>query len=396
MKKLSFLVHVFRAKEVLKRLRREKVQEQQRLARSQDEEDSEGKLTVSKRVQSSLSVLAQPGVSEITGSIVSNSPPRYVAGGGEGVASSTYTSSSGHEPPVELCYSECISTGQRSSPAAMSKSQTFATRHPANNGAGSQSSQRTDAVGDITENQSPVSVKQSLVSLHTSTELQMCTAPEPISQPVSTVPASERVNLVPAPEPVSPVAVCERESTVPASEPVNVVSKLMRSLSELDRKELISELQLKKSASESVKDNRLQPPHRESTEHFDGHTPTVDTPCGNSVIGSGHREQPRHATTSTYAGRTEADQTVSTPQHIESLITSDKEVTAEAEQKGGMNGERKEGRSLVLKQREEALAEEQRAMKRLVERREEEEMVAQLSRERMSSLLSVEEIAEVS
>ena len=368
---------------MLKRLRREKVQEQQRLTRSQQEEDSEGKLTVSKRIQSSLSVLSQPGVSEVTCSIVSNSPPRCVAGGGEGVASSTTcTSSSGHEPPVELCYSECTSTDQRSSPAAIPKSQTFATHHPANNGAGSQ---RTDALGDVPENQSPVSVKQSLVSPQASTELQMCTAP--ISEPVSTVPISERVSLMPASGPVSPV---------PASEPVNVVSKLMRSLSELDRKELISELQLKKSASESVKDNRVQPSNRESTEHLDGHTPITDTPCGNSVIGSGHREQPRHATTSTYAGRTEADQTVSAPQPMESLITSDKEVTAKAEQKGGMKGERKEGRSLVLKQREEALAEEQRAMKRLVERREEEEMVAQLSRERMSSLLSVEEIAEVS
>ena len=45
---------------------------------------------------------------------------------------------------------------------------------------------------------------------------------------------------------------------------------------------------------------------------------------------------------------------------------------------------------------EDVLAKEQRAMKQLIERREKEEMIAQLSRERMNSLLSVGEIAEVS
>ena len=167
------------------------------------------------------------------------------------------------------------------------------------------------------------------------------------------------------------------------SGPGSVVGKLARSLSECDRKALITELQhnnplTMSSSSDTEMDRPTYNKNKEEPSSISQLTCSPNQPLEtsnqNSIIKSFHHKELQSDTSTTK---------IQSRQELHVVVSTCLESGQHTSQLPSVSTE------------EQALAEEQRALALLVERREVEEMVAQLSRERMSSMLSEEEIAEV-
>ena len=168
------------------------------------------------------------------------------------------------------------------------------------------------------------------------------------------------------------------------SGPGSVVGKLARSLSECDRKALITELQhnnpliTMSSSSDTEVGRPTYNKNKEEPSSISQLTCSPNQPLEtsnkNSIIKSLHHKELQSDTSTTK---------IQSHQERHVVVSTCLESGQHTSQLPSVSTE------------EQALAEEQRALALLVERREVEEMVAQLSRERMSSMLSEEEIAEV-
>ena len=177
----------------------------------------------------------------------------------------------------------------------------------------------------------------------------------------------------------------------------SVVVKLMRSLSESDRKSLMLQLQQNSSISPSdgselggsnrskgelllqPSDMKMPPDTSQKDKIFDAiQTESESAPTSTSTSCTKMATNQETSTAKTVSER-EAFQgpCVSTPH--------DQNTPLEKENQGQ-----------PVSSKEQMLAEEQRALALLVERRQTEELVAQLSRQRMNSLISEEELAKVS
>lgn len=211
----------------------------------------------------------------------------------------------------------------------------------------------------------------------------------------------EQSSLVPAPN-----KQCSSQSPQKSSqpsmtrvdEPASVVQKLVRSLSEFDRRALITQLQSETlvsslSATEVMKlDTSLS--QRD-----------LSKPAGTSVkdaVFSSHQcEHPQLETVPRIAMNLGHNKAENTPRTGESTPQAKSVHHVSAPQPGGCTPrvaplkEKKEEGGMSPSQEEQALDEEQKALALLVERREAEELVAELSRQRMNTLLSEEELAEV-
>ena len=187
-------------------------------------------------------------------------------------------------------------------------------------------------------------------------------------------------------------------SVMRMDEPASVVQKLVRSLSEFDRRVLITQLQSETPVSSSSATEVRKP---------DTSLPQSDLskPAGTSVkdtVFSGHQyEHPQLVTVPKSVMNLGQNRAEGTPQTGESTPQTKSVHHLSAPEPGECTPrvaslKEKEKEGMNLSQEEQALDEEQKALALLVERREAEELVAELSRQRMNSLLSEEELAEVS
>lgn len=164
----------------------------------------------------------------------------------------------------------------------------------------------------------------------------------------------------------------------------SVLGKLARSLSECDRKALINELQCNNplpaltssDGANDTKQKREDPGSSVSLTMSTAKQPVRTSTVQNTINSPDHKHLQSDTTTKKVQGQIDAMPSTSLESEGSSVV----------EEKNA---------KIVESSEERALAEEQRALALLVERREAEEMVAQLSRERMNSMLSEEEIAEV-
>ena len=179
----------------------------------------------------------------------------------------------------------------------------------------------------------------------------------------------------------------------------SVVVKLMRSLSESNRKSLMLQLQQNSSISPSdgselggsnrskeelllqPSDMKMPPDTSQKDKIFDAvQTESESAPTSTSTCTS--------CTKMATSQETSTAKTVSEREAFQGPCVStphDQNTPLEKENQGQ-----------PVSSKEQMLAEEQRALALLVERRETEELVAQLSRQRMNSLISEEELAKVS
>ena len=326
---------------LFKKLKIEKLQQQpmDSTSQPQQQQGSEGKLTVAKRIQSSLKVMKQSSLSELA-------------------AGTTLSFSS-----LDFLNSETVASGNRE--ASDTASEQEERRIPERlEGQGSPPSQLPTPVNDV-RNASTVS---------TSTQSQE----RPSITSVSDKQLSE--------SPQRLAAVSAGRLSVPGS----VVGKLARSLSECDRKALLNELQLNNpplsmSSSSDTEMGRANNPKQKKEVPSSISQPmcTSKQPVGTSDIPSAIIKPSYHKK------HLQSDATTTKTQNQHVVITS-----TSLESGGPLVMEGKKAKIIKFTE-EQALAEEQKALALLVERREAEEMVAQLSRERMNSMLSEEEIAEV-
>ena len=159
----------------------------------------------------------------------------------------------------------------------------------------------------------------------------------------------------------------------------SVLGKLARSLSECDRKALINELQCNNPLPALTSSDRANDTKQKSGVSLTMSTakqPVRTSTVQNTINSPDHKHLQSDTTTKKIQGQNNAIPSTSLESEGSSVVEGKNAQTVESTE-------------------ERALAEEQRALALLVERREAEEMVAQLSRERMNSMLSEEEIAEV-
>ena len=171
--------------------------------------------------------------------------------------------------------------------------------------------------------------------------------------------------------------------------------KLVRSLSECDRKAFISELQQKitppMSSSSNIVVGGADVPRQNKEPNVVSQimctsNQALGTSDENNVIKSPHHKQMQSDTSTK---KTESHHEVTKSTSTYTCIESRQGVPEAPSMVDGKKGK-------TVSAKEQALVEEQRALALLVERMEAEEIVAQMSRERMNSMLSEEEIAEVS
>lgn len=159
----------------------------------------------------------------------------------------------------------------------------------------------------------------------------------------------------------------------------SVLGKLARSLSECDRKALINELQCNNPLPALTSSDRANDTKQKSGVSLTMSTakqPVRTSTVQNTINSPDHKHLQSDTTTKKIQGQNNAIPSISLESEGSSVVEGKNVQTVESTE-------------------ERALAKEQRALALLVERREAEEMVAQLSRERMNSMLSEEEIAEV-
>ena len=326
---------------LFKKLKIEKLQQQtiDSTSQPQQQQGSEGKLTVAKRIQSSLKVMKQSSLNELA-------------------AGTTLSFSS-----LDSLNSETVASGNREASDTASEQQEK--RIPERlEGQGSPPSQLPTPVNDV-RNASTVS---------TSTQSQ--------ERPSITSVSDKQLSESP-----------QRLAVVSAgrlSVPGSVVGKLARSLSECDRKALINELQLNNpplpmsSSSDTEMGRANNPKQKKEVPSSISHPMcTSKQPVGTSDIPSAIIKPSYHKK------HLQSDATTTKTQNQHVIITS-----TSSESGSPLVMEEKKAKIIKFAE-EQALAEEQKALALLVERREAEEMVAQLSRERMNSMLTEEEIAEV-
>ena len=319
------------------------------------QQGSEGKLTVAKRIQSSLKVMKQSSLGELTGSPVATLESLH-SEKVTNVASSTFSEEKG----AMSTRSSEHSKDQRSPPSHLP------------------------------------STKQCCASDDIHVKNTTCISTNALSQEQSFTPMllspSEKhcsMQLSPSPQKLAAVSVSRLGG------PVSMVGKLARSLSECDRKAFISELQQKTtlpmSSSSDIVVGGADIPRQNKEPNVVSQTPctsnqALGTSDENNVIKSPHHKQ-MQSDTSTKKTESHHEVTKST-----STCTCIESRQGVPEAPLMMDGKKEK----TVSAKEQALVEEQRALALLVERMEAEEIVAQMSRERMNSMLSEEEIAEVS
>ena len=333
---MSLVTFTCRARILFKEI---KLQQQPTNSTSQQHRGSEGKLTVAKRIQSSLNVMKQSNLSELTTGSSTDSDSMSSERLTRGKQEDSRTVS---EQERATCYyvpSHEWSEGPRLSPSQLPSSR----QHPASD--------------DV--------------------KLQRNTVPTSVQSQIESVSPEKR--LPESPQRLGQVSVSRLGG------PGSVVGILARSLSEYDRKALITELQhnnpLPISSSSDTEVGRpiCNNPEQNREEPSSTSQPTcspnqpLETLDENIIIQSPRHKQLQSDTSATTKVQSHQKVVVST--HLESEQHTRELPSVSTE--------------------EETLAEQQRALSLLVERREAEEMVAQLSRERMNSMLSEEEIAEV-
>ena len=329
---------------LFKKLKIEKLQQQtiDSTSQPQQQQGSEGKLTVAKRIQSSLKVMKQSSLSELA-------------------AGTTLSFSS-----LDSLNSETVASGNREASDTASEQQEK--RIPERlEGQGSLPSQLPTPVNDV-------NLLRNASTVSTSTQSQE----RPSITSVSDKQLSE--------SPQRLAGVSAGRLSVPGS----VVGKLARSLSECDRKALINELQLNNpplpmsSSSDTEMGRANNPKQKKEVPSSISHPMcTSKQPVGTSDIPSAIIKPSYHKK------HLQSDATTTKTQNQHVVITS---TSSESGSPLVMEGKKAK---IIKFAEEQALAEEQKALALLVERREAEEMVAQLSRERMNSMLTEEEIAEV-
>ena len=334
---------------LFKNLKIEKLQQQpiDSTSQQQQQQGSEGKLTVAKRIQSSLKVMKQPNLSELATCPI-HSSPNLDSLNSERVTSDNREPSNAASEQKGAKYIRTPEwlEGQGSPP-----SQLPAPSYPVNNDT------------KLLRNTSTIS---------TSAQLQELSS-------LSSVSISPDKQLPESHQRLAMVSVSKLGGSG------SVVGKLARSFSECDQKALISELQLNNplqmSSSSDTEMGRADNPKQKKEEPSSISQPmcsskqTVQTSdMQNAII-----KPPDHK-------HLQSDTTTKKVQGQHKIIMS---TSLELESPSVVEG--MEAKTVE----EQALAEEQKALTLLVERREAEEMVAQLSRERMNSMLSEEEIAEV-
>ena len=335
---------------LFKKLKIEKLQQQPTDSTSQ-QQGSEGKLTVAKRIRSSLKVMKQSSLSELA--TICSSPNSDSLNGEGGPSDNREASNTASEQNgAKYVRTPEWFEGQGSLP-----SQLPAPSCPVNSDTKLLRNTSIISTSALQSQERP-----SLTFVSTSPEKQL---PEP--------PWKSRLAAVSA-------------SKLGGSG--SVVGKLARSLSECDRKALISELQLSNplqiSSSSDTEVGKTDNPKQNNEEPNTISQPmctskqTVQTSdMQNAIIKPPHHKH------------LQSDTTTKKVQGQHEVVTS---TSLESEGPSAVGGK---GAKTVESTEEQALAEEQKALTLLMERREAEEMVAQLSRERMNSMLSEEEIAEV-
>ena len=334
---------ILRAKQLLLHLKEEKLKQPVLKVDGLLQERSEGKLTVAKRIQSSLKVMKQASLGELPGSATLDSSQSGERATVDHEANDSHTSSNKQTSAEDLESSvdKCPSPDQRS-PPSLASSERF---HP-----------------DMCE----------LSDFKSQSNVPLCALHQ--KQPPTLVSSPEKKISTESPQ------VSVRHSV---TKPGGVVGSLVRSLSETDRKSLIHQLQQKGSVSSSSGAEVVRTSLNKQ-DMFSQSKSNQPAEASFSDLSAVHEEKTQSESTNkpTCMMTTGLNQTGSAPQPSQ-----------------GTCAPCDDDRSSIVDEdkthKEQALAEEQKALALLVERREAEEMVAQLSRQRMNSLLSEEELAEV-
>ncbi len=341
-----------RARILFEQLKIEKLQ-QHSTSQQLQQQGSEGKLTVAKRIQSSLKLMKQSSLSELsTGAAPSFSSLDPFSSERPKITSENREprNTDSEQKEVNARTPEWLKD-QESAP-----SQLPVPSCPVNND--TKLSRSASTISTSAQSQE----RSSLISVSIS--------------------ISPETKLSDSPQGLAAVSV----GKVSGSGSGNVLGKLARSLSECDRKALINELQcnnpLPVSSSSDTEVGGVigtKQKKEEPSSCISQTTCTAKQPVGTSAM---QNKPPDHK-------HLQSDTTTKKVQGLNDAIAS---TSLESEGPSVVEGK---NAKTVESTEEQALAEEQRALALLVERREAEEMVAQLSRERMNSMLSEEEIAEV-
>jgi hypothetical protein len=344
-----------RARILFEQLKIEKLQ-QHCTSQQLQQQGSEGKLTVAKRIQSSLKLMKQSSLSELsTGAAPSFSSPDPFSSERPRVTSENREPSNtdSEQKEVNARTPEWLKN-QGSAPSQLPMPSC-----PVNND--TKLSRSTSTISTSAQSQE----RSSLISVSIS--------------------ISPETKLPESPQRLAAVSV----GKVSGSGNGSVLGKLARSLSECDRKALINELQcnnpLPVSSSSDTEVGRAigaKQKKEEPSNCISQTTCRAKQPVGTSAVQNNTIKPPDHK-------HLKSDTTTKKVQGLNDAIAS---TSLESEGPSVVEGK---NAKTVESTEEQALAEEQRALALLVERREAEEMVAQLSRERMNSMLSEEEIAEV-
>ena len=341
---------ILRAKRLLLHLKEEKLKQPVLKVDGLPQERSEGKLTVAKRIQSSLKVMKQASLGELAGSANLDSSQSGERVTVDHEANDSHTSSNKQSAEdLESSVDKCPPPEQRPdkrSPPSLASSERF---HPD---------------------------KSELSDFKSQRNVPLCALHQ--KQPPTLVSSPEKKTSSEEPQ------VSVRHSV---TKPGGVVGSLVRSLSETDRKSFIHQLQQKGSVSSSsgAEVVRTSLNKQDMFSQSKSNQP-AEASFSDSGLSAVHEEKTQSESTNkpTCMMTTGLNQTGSAPQPSQGTCApcDDDRSSLVVENK-------------TFSHKEQALAEEQKALALLVERREAEEMVAQLSRQRMNSLLSEEELAEV-
>ena len=342
-----------RARILFRQLKIEKLQ--QHSTSQQLQQGSEGKLTVAKRIQSSLKLMEQSSLSEQA----TGAAPMF----------SSLDSSCSERSRVTSENRETSNT------ASQQKEAEYAHVHVSTpeglEGQGSPPSRLpvpSCPINNVTK-----------LPRNTSTILAQSQEKSPLTS-VSVLISPKRQMPESPPQRLAAVSMGKLSGSGSGS----VLGKLARSLSECDRKALINELQCNNplptltssDRANDTKQKREDPGSSVSLTMSTAKQPVRTSTVQNTINSPDHKHLQSDTTTKKVQRQIDAIPSTSLESEGSSVVEEKNAKTVESSE-------------------ERALAEEQRALALLVERREAEEMVAQLSRERMNSMLSEEEIAEV-
>lgn len=345
------------------KLKKEKLQQQLVEVDTTQQQKTHRKLTMAKRIQSSLKIVKESSLSELAS--LANSDPQAICTSSEvtGVeCEACGTCRSKHQVTMEEPQS-CI---MHSSP----EQDTSPKLPPPPPAWGASAMQQSAGMGKGNDVRSKVDIPACELLQEQSPLL-----PTPDNQHSSQSPQKSSQPLV-----------------IKVDEPVSVVQKLVQSLSEVDRRALITQLQsgtpFSSSSATEVRKSDV------SLLQCD-----FSKPAGTSekdIVFGSHQPQLEIVPKSVMKLSQNIAESTSQP---EKSTPQAKALHLSSSQPGEPTPRvapfEEEGERMALSQEEQALDEEQRTLALLVERREAEEMVAELSRRRMNSLLSEEELAEV-